>query len=100
LNRGEIEAEARRIQVFREAPAARAARVASSPVAACRVAASRTKGGVAGGMPTPDQQRLGPLAEAGDRRPQMRGRGSQLTGSARLAGHCGLLSLPQGGAGI
>jgi hypothetical protein len=51
-------------------------------------------------MPTPDQQRLGPLAEAGDRRPQVGGRGSQLTGSARLAGHCALLSLPQGGAGI
>ena len=58
------------------------------------------QGGVTGRMPGPDQQRLGSLAEAGDRRPQMGGRRPQLPGRARLSGQGVLLGLAEGGADL
>jgi hypothetical protein len=51
-------------------------------------------------MPTSTQQRLGPGAQAGDRRPQVRGGRPQPPGRARLAGEGVLLGLAQGGAGV
>jgi hypothetical protein len=51
-------------------------------------------------MPRPDQQRLSPRAEAGDRRPQVRGRRPQPTGSPRLADQRVLLGLTEGGADL
>ena len=99
--RPNLQAEARRIQVPREASLGqgRPGRLVAGG-GRLQGGCQPGQGGVAGRMPTSDQQRFGPRAEAGDRRPQLRGRRPQLPGRARLAGQRVLLGLAEGGADL
>jgi len=99
--RPKVQAEARRIQVPREASLSqgRPGRLVAGG-GRLQGGGQPGQGGVAGRMPGPKQQRLGPRAEAGDRRAQMRGRRPKLTGSTWLAGQRVLLGLAEGGAGV